>query len=347
MKMALITTGLVVITFLLLLFWMAGGLQLPKRTQLKPLAIDTNSEGNVKSSTTSISALSWNIAWAYGQGSEGSGKRKSPEQMKKHLLEISNHIMEINADIVLLQEVDFDSDRSYNVDQAAFIAKKAGYQYLVRGESWSANYLPFPYWPPSEHWGQIVSGGAILSKLPIQDCEITLLPKPAAQSFFYRQFYLFRYLMRCEVSWQGRTLSIFNTHLEAFDLTNREKQTELVTKILSETSEKPSILGGDFNTVPREAKNQHAYPDEPETDHRNDRTLQILMTNSDLQEAAAQLPTPSVEERYTFPATEPNRQLDHFFNSPQVQAVDFEVSNKTCRASDHLPILSRFVFLEE
>ena len=133
---------------------------------------------------------SWNIAWAYGQGSEGSGPPKSRQDLQKNLTEITDHIKHMNADVVLLQEIDFDSDRTYNFDQAEFIAKKAGYKYYIRGISWSANYLPFPYWPPSEHWGQMLSGGAILSKLPVQSADVTL-SKPSAQSFFYHNFIFF------------------------------------------------------------------------------------------------------------------------------------------------------------
>ena len=167
---------------------MAGGIQLPKRTTLEPKTFDSLKDIETNSSTTSISVLSWNIAWAYGQGSEGSGKRKSSSDLKNNLVEIADHIKHMNADVVLLQEIDFDSDRTYNLDQAEFIAKNAGYKYYIRGISWSANYLPFPYWPPSEHWGQMLSGGAILSKLPVRSADVALLPKPSEQSFFYRQF---------------------------------------------------------------------------------------------------------------------------------------------------------------
>jgi len=346
MKIALLTTSLSVLSIVLLFFWMAGGIKTPRRTPLEPKTLESLSGHETSSSTASISVLSWNIAWAYGQGSEGSGTRKSSDDLQNNLIQIAEHIKQVDADVVLLQEIDFDSDRTYNLDQAEFIAKNAGYKYYIRGISWSANYLPFPYWPPSEHWGQMLSGGAILSKLPVQSADITLLPKPDAQSFFYRQFYLFRYLMRCELSWQGQNLMILNTHLEAFDQKNREMQMKLVSQTISEDSTAIQIFGGDFNSVPREAKLKHGYPDEPETDHRNDKTLEILLATTELKEAAAAVAEVSIKDRLTFPASAPNRQLDHLFVSPQFEVLNFQVSLKTTLASDHLPIFGRFKLRE-
>ena len=89
--------------------------------------------------------------------------------------------------------------------------------------------------------------------------------------------------MRCELIWQGQ-LSI-HSHLEAFDQDNREMQMKLVSQTINEDPTSIRIFGGDFNSVPREAKLRHGYPDEPETDHRNDRTLEILLTTK--QQAAA------------------------------------------------------------
>ncbi|MEE2902476.1 MAG: endonuclease/exonuclease/phosphatase family protein [Myxococcota bacterium] len=346
MKIALLTTTLTVLSFVLLFFWMAGGIQLPKRIPLEPKTFESLNDHGTSSSSTSISVLSWNIAWAYGQGSEGSGPSKSRQDLQKNLVEIADHIKHMNADVVLLQEIDFDSDRTYNLDQAEFIAKNAGYKYYIRGISWSANYLPFPYWPPSEHWGQMLSGGAILSKLPVRSADVALLPKPSAQSFFYRQFYLFRYLMRCELSWQGKKLSILNTHLEAFDQENREIQMKLVSQAINEDPTSIHIFGGDFNSVPREAQLRHGYPDEPETDHRNDKTLEILLSTTQLAEAAAAVTKLSIEDRFTFPASAPNRQLDHLFISPQLEVLNFQVSIKSTLASDHLPIFGRFKLRE-
>src|SRR5205807_39535 len=97
---------------------------------------------------------------------------------ERSLARIAEVVAELAPDVLLLQEVDRGSDRSCGVDQAALIARKAGLLHLARAPSWDVDYLPFPYWPPSRHYGRLLSGGAILSRHPIADCRVEILDKP-------------------------------------------------------------------------------------------------------------------------------------------------------------------------
>ena len=337
-KIALISVCIALLCLPFLIIWMAGGLQSVSSSAVE--AKRTKAPEQVATSTSSLSLMTWNIAWAYGKGSEGHGSLKTAAEMQTNLDQIAATIKSADADLVLLQEVDFSSDRSFGTNQAKYLAEQAGYPFLMPAVSWKANYLPFPYWPPSEHWKSMSSGGAILSRYPLKKCEVELLPKPAAQNFAYSLFYLFRYLQKCELTWGEKTVVVYNTHLEAFDRINREKQMQIVGERIKQQADGLTIFGGDFNTVPAEADTRHNYPDEPETDHRQDKTLELLVKATGLHDTAQLSPPADQKALFTFPAHEPNRKLDYVFVDSNLGVSKLTAINSAPDASDHLPLIT-------
>ncbi|MBK8009922.1 MAG: endonuclease/exonuclease/phosphatase family protein [Deltaproteobacteria bacterium] len=344
-----------------IVLWMAGGIQSPKtltdppRSSSSanagaPTAADTNTNTNTNTNTSTDAdaerrtIVTWNIAWGYGWGSEGSGGRLEPEHFARSIEAMAAFLRSVNADIVLLQEVDFDSTRSGHVDQLASLSEKTGLMYSARAVSWQANWVPFPYWPPSNHFGAMSSGGAVLSRYPITSNEVTLLPKPAKNPFWYNLFYLFRYVQRVEVSSGQHTIRIYNAHLEAFDLGNRERQAVVLSERVRKESMGYTILGGDFNSVPPEATVRSGYPDEPETNHEADTTIATLRQaglNDTMPETlGGPGHHPSDEEAYfTFPSHQPNRKLDYVLASPSFEVVSARVGREAGKVSDHLPLV--------
>lgn len=342
MKKMLILFALPVSAFLLLL-WMAGGLQ--SETTKAAQVIDHAPGSPAPVATSTLTVMSWNIAWGFGWGSEGSQKptgKKGKAEITAALERIGAAIRAQNADIVLLQEVDFDSKRSFHIDQAAILARASGLRYFAPAVSWRANYIPFPYWPISAHFGPMKSGGGILSRYPIAANEVQLLPKPPKNLFIYNWFYLFRYLQRAEIEVGERRLEVFNMHLDAFHQDNREAQAAIVVGRAQKSQSKLVIVGGDLNTVPPESPLLFDYPDEPQTDHRADQTLARFRAlpgfNSavDIERFRAK---PS--DYFTFPAHEPNRTLDHLFFSPGLKVLEAKVPREVGDPSDHLPLVAR------
>src|SRR5690606_19007578 len=133
-----------------------------------------------------LKIMTWNMAFAHGLGSEGVGYNKHPkEHYEKNLNEISQFVKDNEVDILLLQEIDFKSERTYFIDQADFISKKTGLSYIAYAPTWDNRYIPFPYWPISKQFGRMNSGGAILSRYPIVDNQVYLFNKPAGNPFWY------------------------------------------------------------------------------------------------------------------------------------------------------------------
>ncbi|MBI4820630.1 MAG: endonuclease/exonuclease/phosphatase family protein [Deltaproteobacteria bacterium] len=301
-----------------------------------------------------LTVVTWNIAWGFGWGSEGRQKQapKSAERLIRTLTEMGSTLANVGADLALLQEVDFASARSHDLDEAEIIAKSSGLRYVAPIVTWRSNFVPYPSWRPSNWWGHIVSGGAILSRHPMTSAFGELLPKPKNQPFWYRPFYPFRFMSCASVELPGRALRVVNVHLEAFDAENRMDQARRIAARLR-SLDSVTLLGGDFNTVPPEALARHGFVDEPKTDFRSDETMLILREllepsrGTELGRARSALSdvmsrARSGQESFTFPSHAPNRRLDHLFHDESLVLREARVMKEAGTLSDHLPVIARF-----
>lgn len=323
-----------------LILWMAAGVQGPRTFDGPVVALDVQAPVDV--STSTLTVVVWNVAWGYGRGSEGRGGPKPLEHFEATLERMATTLSEAHADVVLLQEVDFDATRSHHRNQARILARKAGFGFVAEAESWKANWVPFPYWPPTAHFGQLSSGGAVLSRFPIEHNEVTLLEKPDDNPFWYNLFYLFRFHQEVGIRWHGAPITVFNAHLDAFSRRNREQQARVLAAALAE-ADRPILMGGDLNTIPPEAPVQSGFADEPGTDFEGDTTLAVLRGVDDLNDAFSPETFLEAPEKYaTFPSEAPNRKLDHMLYSREFEVVEARVLTEAGDASDHLPLLIRF-----
>ena len=135
-------------------------------------------------------------------------------------------------------------------------------------------------------------------------------------------------------------MRLINVHTEAFDRKNCDAHAERLAGLVRANPAR-TILLGDFNTVPPEARLQHGFPDEPETDMREDRAIALLRAVPGLREVISAEGYATDEPAwFTFPAWEPNRRLDYLFHGEGLALRQARVQRGT--ASDHLPILARF-----
>ena len=289
-----------------------------------------------------IIVMSWNIGFAYGIGSEGSGYQKLPlAEMKKRLDEVSQVIDKYSPDIIFLQEVDFNSDRSHNIDQLAYLANKNGYKNFAYAISWEHNYVPFPYWPIRNQWAKMSSGGGILSRFPISSNEVTLYDKPEVNAWWYNLFYLFRYSQKVSIKIDNHQVELVNNHLEAFDKNTRQQQaSELAGKLKKSYSNKPLIVAGDFNTTPTGAKMLTGFEDLGDNNYEDDNTYRLVDDLPFLSEIVNLSEYMKNESKwFTFSSVNPDRRLDYVFISEHFEVLHNEI-DKT-QVSDHFPIISK------
>lgn len=253
----------------------------------------------------SLKVLTWNMAWGYGLGSEGTAnyRKKSAESFKTALQNLAEVILCSQADVVFLQEVDFHSSRSHGVDQLGALARLSGLLYHQGLVTWNHPFIPYPGMNPFQQFGMMKSGGGILSRFPIENIQADLLPKPRENGKLYNHFYLSRFLQMVEI----RGYRLCNLHLEAFSESNRELHLiKLEDRMLDYDLD---LAGGDFNGLIRTS------------DEGKDK-WEVYQGNE-----------------ATFPSHSPSQFLDGFLvKKKRFAKVEIETLN-TGTISDHFPVL--------
>ena len=270
------------------------------------------------------SIVTYNIG--YLSGMTNNVTSLSRELFDKNLDLVKDELIKIKPHIIAFQEIDYDADRSFNINQQQELAN-LGYNNIAQCVNWDERYVPFPYWPPSSHFGKVISGQGVLSEYDIISQERIVLSRVADEVFFRRTMYLDRLAQVVKINIYGTDLIIINVHVEAFDKPTRLIQTKEVAEIFMKyASNYPVILLGDFNSDP---KNENAT------------VAEILKLNNI---AVANLPKENYE--LTFTSDKPYERLDYIFYTPStINLVSSKVLTQFGQASDHLPQEMKFTFL--
>ena len=288
--------------------------------------------------TNELKIMSWNIGYASGL-TNNTSRKLSFDNYTQNLSVIKTAIKSEKPDIVTLQEVDYGSNRSYKIDESNFIYDGI-FENTIDCANWNLNYIPFPYWPISSHFGRMFSGQSTFSKLQIEKHEKFIFEKPKANGKIYNLFYIDRMALitKINIGFSNRPLILVNVHLEAFDVQTRMNQAKQLISDLEKYKNFPIIIIGDFNMLPTNASRKNNFQDEPEADFTNDQTYEILKSKfkTIYQEK---------DDFLTFPSNGPTRQLDHVFYNEYIEPSGFRVLDQVggeSAPSDHLPIVFKF-----
>lgn len=201
-----------------------------------------------------VSVLCWNIGYC-GLGRDmdffldgGTKTRTSKDATLENLEAIIQNIKTLDVDIVLLQEVDIKSRRSYRINQReALLHALQGYNSAF-AFNFKSFFVPIPLNNPL---GSAQAGLMILSKFDMSRAQ--RVQYPVSEKFPSRSFNLKRALLSCVVDINGRDVIIANTHNSAYDdgLSRKKENDALAELFLSaDYSEHPSIIAGDWNQLP-------------------------------------------------------------------------------------------------
>ncbi|MDR2373325.1 MAG: endonuclease/exonuclease/phosphatase family protein [Bifidobacteriaceae bacterium] len=198
-----------------------------------------------------LTLLSFNIGYG-GLGKnqdffmDGGDMVRPPERadVEANLDGIVTTIKDNPADVYLLQEVDSDSHRSYDLDQVARLSDTIGAT-AAYAPNFKSMFTPYP-WPPI---GKVDSGLVTITGLEATEATRVALPVPF--DWPVRLFNLKRCLLveRVEVA-GGKELVLVNLHLEAYeDGAGRAEQMAMLVELLLDEYAKGNyvIAGGDFN----------------------------------------------------------------------------------------------------
>ena len=238
---------LFIIAFVVFFFW-ASSSTLDESEYAKLIKADGF---QIPENDSIFSVITYNIGYLSGM-TNNRPIAKPKSLFDDNLQKVISEIQKIQPDIMAFQEIDYDASRSYNINQEEEIAH-VGYGFRARTINWDENYIPFPYWPFSMHFGKVVSGQSIISKYPLKDIQRNVLQRVADAPFHRDAFYIERLAQVVKVVLNGKEVVLINVHLEAFEKETRANQFEEVLTIFNQYKNKyPTILLGDFNSRARD-----------------------------------------------------------------------------------------------
>lgn len=294
-----------------------------------------------------ITVLSWNIGYC-GLGAESDffmdgGTQVNPESeavIVQNLDGIEEHLSTCDADIILLQEVDTDSARSYGVDEASAI-REAFSGASAYALNFSCDYLPYP-WPPI---GKVHSGLLTVSQYEISDARRISLPCPFSWPVSMVNLKRCLLVTRIPFAEREKELVLVNLHLEAYD--NGEgklAQSKQLLEFLFEEYEKGNyvLAGGDWNQI---------FPNSEENWPNSHKELWTpgYLDERELQEGwryvwDPQVPSCRLLNQAYNPRDLENTQhyvIDGFLISPNITVEQIETLDTGFAVSDHNPVRLR------
>lgn len=283
-----------------------------------------------------ISVTTFNVGYLSGMTNNLPVDREK-EFFDDNLSQAIDILKSLNPDIVGFQEIDVQSARSFEVDQLHAICSALVFPQAYLSINWDVKYLPFPYWPPSQHFGKIISAQGIASRFPLSNDTTLVLKKPADNDNMYNAFYIDRLVQKVDVKIGGKQVKLMNVHLEAFVENSREEQAGVVKREIEKYSDKmPVIVLGDFNGRPEYEKTNHE-------------AMQVIMSARHIKSAISKtdyLKNP--DAFYTFSSGDPNQMIDYIlYNENYIECIEAKVVQEAGEISDHLPLYGKLVIHDE
>ncbi len=171
---------------------------------------------------------------------------ESEESVMECIEKATNVVEEINPDFILFQEVDFDSTRSYHINQREIIEKRFNNCSSAFAVNYDSAFLMYPFTEPH---GASKAGILTLSKYNISSAVRRSLPISESVSKFLD---LDRCYSKSRISVEnGKELIIYNVHLSAYGGSDeiRTAQMTMLFEDIKLEYEKGNycVCGGDFN----------------------------------------------------------------------------------------------------
>ena len=330
-KKIVFTIALFFSLFFIVFFIWASGSSVPVKEYSGYLK--QNSDKSQALSDT-FSLITYNIGYLSGMTNNLAVER-SEDLFTENMISLQSFLKEREADIVLFQEIDFDSKRSFQVNQFEEIARGIGFSQGAYAVNWDKKYVPFPYWPVSTHFGEILSGQAVITNSHLLSNERLVLPRSIENSFLYNAFYLDRLAQIVWLKFENDSLLLINVHFEAWDVATREKQAKIVIDLFDRYADNyPVILAGDFNSIP--PYNQDAVAEN---------TIRLIVEHPLISSAINALRyDKSPNSYFTFNSESPYEKIDYiFYNHKYLQCIDSQVLYPEKIISDHLPMEAMFI----
>lgn len=222
-----------------------------------------------------ITLLTFNIGYASLSATEDfvmdggeKGRMDSKEEVAENLDGIASILENNPADIYLMQEVDVDSNRSYNINQLIYFQDALG-KSSVLAYNYRCIFVPFPL-SFSQMMGKVNSGIVTFSDYFAESAERHQLPGSFSWPLRLANLKRAMLITKYPIKDSDKFVTVINVHLSAYDdgTMRLEEMEALKAIMLSEYSQgNYVIVGGDFNqtfpdamTIIDETTKEYLYP---------------------------------------------------------------------------------------
>ncbi|GFH41667.1 endonuclease [Lactococcus hodotermopsidis] len=259
-------------------------------------------------------------------------RARSKADVLANLAESNSLIKAENPDFVTLQEVDYEGDRSFKVDQPAFFTEENAAYGSVFANNYDSAYLFYPVTKPI---GKAKSGLLTLSKAEMTKSTRFSLP---IEKNFNKFLDLDRAFSASEIPVEnGKKLYIYNVHMSAF-IKDEVIQVAQLTKLFDNMKLHADngdyvICGGDYNHV----LTGKAHPELT--------WMKVLPTEKMATNMRVVAPTnaPSVRSNGTvYGDTSTLGIIDGFLVTNNVKDVSIQTIQNYFKSSDHNPVVMQF-----
>lgn len=335
----------IIIVIIAVLLYFPGVILFGTLTDYNPEDIvEINIQNTIEESAPAeITIFDWNIGYA-GLGKDedffmdgGEKAVPSKEHVEKYLNDISTIINENSADIYLIQEIDINSHRTYNINELNYLGKnnfrdKYNIAYTT---NYNVLFVPVPFTNPM---GKVDAGLATISRFKISEAK--RLKLPGEYSWPTKVFQLDRCILLTRIPVKNnKNLIILNIHPSAYDSggTLRKQQLDFILKTAEKEYENGNyvIIGGDWNSELTE--NHFEYTEEkPESyvELPEDKKLNGWKWAVDGSAPTNRSVAFSYEKEKNFVTV-----IDGYYISPNIEIESVKTLDYQFRASDHNPVL--------
>ncbi len=239
-----------VLAFGLLLVWLT--IREYRPSPIEEMSIQNNQVAILKSGTP-YSVTTWNIGYAgLGKNEDfflDGGKKGRPDNekvVKENLEAIENELKKAASDLIMVQEVDRDSTRTYHKDEKELLDTALSEYGNTFALNYDVDFVPVPI-PPI---GQVTAGQEIFSKFKIDESKRMVLPGDFAWP--KKQVELDRCMLVTKMPVEGtdKDFVFINAHFSAYDDGSiRQQQLDFAKEYILSEYEKGNyvIIGGDWN----------------------------------------------------------------------------------------------------
>jgi endonuclease/exonuclease/phosphatase family metal-dependent hydrolase len=203
-----------------------------------------------------LGILSYNLA--YGLGRQGDhGPRQSAAAIYDSLDQVIETIVASDADIALLQEVDFASQRTHDIDQLYYIAAALGWGYAARAVTWECRYLPWPLHRPT---GRLRAGMGVISRYPLIQNVRQRLPQAWVSPLFLSRCLARHTVQMVDVQCGATLLRLLNVYLAPQQMTKRQQHVQALVTFVREVYTPTSVLMGTVDTAADRLASEQSIP---------------------------------------------------------------------------------------